>query len=171
MDGNADQRKLIAAGRANLAFHIGPELTWPLHRDGTIGQDTKIGSARTAMLNATIESKIGGNALGFVNKAVVKQASRRFPWCRSIEFAANVMKKEKSGRRPAEQMRRMFTDFLCSAQPELDESRRLASGRPEMRGGVASEGPRSGASEQGIFAQSFRFRWFSKEFRGLSALK
>ena len=79
------EEKLLAPGARTLAYsYIGPEITWPIYRDGTIGQAKKDLERAASDLDATLAKKLGGNAWVSVNKAVVTQAPRRFPSCRSI---------------------------------------------------------------------------------------
>jgi len=71
---------LLARGARTLAYsYIGPEITWPIYRDGTIGQAKKDLERAGADLDATLAGKLGGNAWVSVNKAVVTQASAAIP--------------------------------------------------------------------------------------------
>ena len=165
------EEKLLAEGARTLAYsYIGPEITWPIYRDGTIGQAKKDLESAANYLDATLASKLGGNAWVSVNKAVVTQASAAIPVVPLyLSVLPMIMKKKNLEEGPLEQMRRLFTDFLCAAQPmKLDEARRLRLDDREMRSDVqaqvASLWPR-------VTTENLReitdFAGFQKEFRGL----
>jgi enoyl-[acyl-carrier protein] reductase/trans-2-enoyl-CoA reductase (NAD+) len=75
-----EQEKLLANGVTALAYsYVGPEITWPIYRDGTIGR-AKDHLAQTAeTLNRFLHQQLQGRALISVNKAVVTQASSAIP--------------------------------------------------------------------------------------------
>ena len=78
------EEKLLAPGARTLAYsYIGPEITWPIYRDGTIGQAKKDLERAAADLDASLANKLGGHAWVSVNKAVVRRPRRRFLSCRS----------------------------------------------------------------------------------------
>ena len=116
--------KLLAPGARTLAYsYIGPEITWPIYRDGTIGQAKKDLERAASDLDAVAREQVGGQRLGF------RQQSGRDTGFRGDSRSAAlfepvaelIMKKKNLEEGPLEQMRRMFTDFLCAAQP--DEAR------------------------------------------------
>jgi len=165
------EEKLLAPGARTLAYsYIGPELTWPIYRDGTIGQAKKDLERAASDLDAALASKLGGNAWVSVNKAVVTQASAAIPVVPLyLSLLPMVMKNKNLEEGPLEQMRRMFTDFLCSAQPmKLDESRRLRLDDREMRSDVQAEVAALWAQ---VNTENLRavsdFAGFQREFRGL----
>jgi enoyl-[acyl-carrier protein] reductase/trans-2-enoyl-CoA reductase (NAD+) len=163
--------KLLAEGARTLAYsYIGPEITWPIYRDGTIGQAKKDLERVASGLDATLASKLGGNAWVSVNKAVVTQASAAIPVVPLyLSVLPMIMKKKNLEEGPLEQMRRLFTDFLCAAQPmKLDEARRLRLDDREMRGDVQAD---VAAIWPRVTTENLReitdFAGFQKEFRGL----
>lgn len=165
------EEKLLAEGARTLAYsYIGPELTWPIYRDGTIGQAKKDLERAANDLDATLAGKLGGNAWVSVNKAVVTQASAAIPVVPLyLSLLPMIMKKKNLEEGPLEQMRRMFTDFLCSAQPmKLDEARRLRLDDWEMRSDVQAE---VAALWPQVTTENLReitdFAGFQREFRGL----
>jgi enoyl-[acyl-carrier protein] reductase / trans-2-enoyl-CoA reductase (NAD+) len=165
------QEKLLAEGARTLAYsYIGPELTWPIYRDGTIGQAKKDLEHVAAELDASLASKLGGHAWVSVNKAVVTQASAAIPVVPLyLSLLPLVMKKKNLDEGPLEQMRRLFTDFLCSGKPpELDEARRLRLDDREMRGDVQAE---VATLWPQVTTENLRaitdFAGFQREFRGL----
>ena len=75
-----EQENLLEKNATTIAYsYIGPEVTWPIYKSGTIGQ-AKAHLMKTAeSLNVFLKEKIGGRALISVNKAVVTQASSAIP--------------------------------------------------------------------------------------------
>jgi enoyl-[acyl-carrier protein] reductase / trans-2-enoyl-CoA reductase (NAD+) len=162
---------LLARGARTLAYsYIGPEITWPIYRDGTIGQAKKDLERAAADLDAMLAGKLGGNAWVSVNKAVVTQASAAIPVVPLyLSLLPLPMRKKGLDEGPLEQMRRLFADFLCSSKPpKLDESRRLRLDDREMRGDVQAE---VAALWPQINTENLRaitdFAGFQREFRGL----
>jgi enoyl-[acyl-carrier protein] reductase/trans-2-enoyl-CoA reductase (NAD+) len=163
--------KLLAGGARTLAYsYIGPELTWPIYRDGTIGQAKKDLERAAGDLDATLARKLGGNAWVSVNKAVVTQASAAIPVVPLyLSLLPMIMKKKNLEEGPLEQIRRMFTDFLCSTQPmQLDSSRRLRLDDREMRSDVQAD---VASLWPQVTSENLReitdFAGFQREFRGL----
>ena len=71
---------LLAEKATTIAYsYIGPEVTWPIYKSGTIGQ-AKAHLMQTAeVLSRFLAEKLQGRALISVNKAVVTQASSAIP--------------------------------------------------------------------------------------------
>jgi enoyl-[acyl-carrier protein] reductase/trans-2-enoyl-CoA reductase (NAD+) len=165
------EEKLLAEGARTLAYsYIGPELTWPIYRDGTIGQAKKDLERAAGDLDATLARKLGGNAWVSVNKAVVTQASAAIPVVPLyLSLLPMIMKKKNLEEGSLEQIRRMFTDFLCSTQPmQLDSSRRLRLDDREMRSDVQAD---VASLWPQVTSENLReitdFAGFQREFRGL----
>ena len=165
------QETLLAKGARTLAYsYIGPEITWPIYRDGTIGQAKKDLERVAGDLDAMLANKLGGNAWVSVNKAVVTQASAAIPVVPLyLSLLPMIMKKKNLEEGPLEQMLRMFTDFLCASQPiKLDKSRRLRLDDREMRTDVQAE---VAALWPQVATENLRtitdFAGFQREFRGL----
>lgn len=165
------EEKLLAAGARTLAYsYIGPELTWPIYRDGTIGQAKKDLERTASELDALLAGQLGGHAWISVNKAVVTQASAAIPVVPLyLSLLPPVMRKRNLDEGPLEQMRRLFTDFLCSGQaPKLDEARRIRLDDREMRADVQAD---VAALWPQITTENLPaisdFAGFQREFRGL----
>jgi enoyl-[acyl-carrier protein] reductase/trans-2-enoyl-CoA reductase (NAD+) len=165
------EENLLAEGARALAYsYIGPEITWPIYRDGTIGQAKKDLERAAADIDATLAGKLGGNAWVSVNKAVVTQASAAIPVVPLyLSLLPLPMKKKGLDEGPLEQMRRLFADFVCSGKPpKLDESRRLRLDDHEMRADVQAE---VAALWPQVTTENLRattdFASFQREFRGL----
>jgi enoyl-[acyl-carrier protein] reductase / trans-2-enoyl-CoA reductase (NAD+) len=165
------EEKLLAPGARTLAYsYIGPEITWPIYRDGTIGQAKKDLERAAKDLDATLAKQLGGNAWVSVNKAVVTQASAAIPVVPLyLSLLPLVMKKKNLDEGPLEQMRRLFSDFLCTRQaPKLDDARRLRLDDREMRADVQAD---VAALWPQVTTENLRtasdFAGFQREFRGL----
>jgi enoyl-[acyl-carrier protein] reductase/trans-2-enoyl-CoA reductase (NAD+) len=165
------EEKLLAPGARTLAYsYIGPEITWPIYRDGTIGQAKKDLERAAKDLDATLANQLGGNAWVSVNKAVVTQASAAIPVVPLyLSLLPLAMKKRNMDEGPLEQMRRLFADFLCAEHaPKLDEARRFRLDDLEMRSDVQAEV--AGLWPQ-VTTENLRsvsdFAGFQREFRGL----
>jgi enoyl-[acyl-carrier protein] reductase/trans-2-enoyl-CoA reductase (NAD+) len=165
------EEKLLAPGARTVAYsYIGPEITWPIYRDGTIGQAKKDLERAASDLDAALAKQLGGNAWVSVNKAVVTQASAAIPVVPLyLSLLPMVMRKKNLEEGPLEQMRRLFTDFLCSGSaPKLDESRRMRLDDREMRADVQAD---VSALWPEVATENLRtisdFAGFQREFRGL----
>jgi len=165
------EERLLAPGARTLAYsYIGPEITWPIYRDGTIGQAKKDLERAAKDIDTTLANHLGGNAWVSVNKAVVTQASAAIPVVPLyLSLLPLAMKNRNLDEGPLEQMRRLFADFLCAGQaPKLDGMRRVRLDDREMRADVqadvASLWPQvttENLREVSAFAE------FQREFRGL----
>ena len=165
------EEKLLAPGARTLAYsYIGPEITWPIYRDGTIGHAKKDLERAAKDLDATLANELGGHAWVSVNKAVVTQASAAIPVVPLyLSLLPLMMKKKNLEEGPLEQMRRLFTDFLCTGEaPKLDDARRLRLDDREMRADVQAE---VAALWPQVTTENLRaiseFAGFQREFRGL----
>jgi len=165
------EEKLLAPGARTLAYtYIGPEITWAMYRDGTIGQAKKDLERAANDLNSTLAAKMGGSAWISVNKAVVTQASAAIPVLPLyLSLLPMVLKKKNLEEGPLEQMRRLFTDFLYAGNaPKVDEARRIRLDDREMRDDVQAEVARLWPL---VTTENLReitdFSGFQREFRGL----
>jgi len=165
------QEKLLAAGARSVAYsYIGPEITWPIYRDGTIGQAKKDLETAARDLDAALRNALGGGAWISVNKAVVTQASAAIPVVPLyLSLLPRVMRKKNLDEGPLEQMRRLFTDFLCAERPVgLDDARRIRLDDREMRADVQAEVAELWPQ---VTTENLRavtdFAGFQQEFRGL----
>jgi enoyl-[acyl-carrier protein] reductase/trans-2-enoyl-CoA reductase (NAD+) len=163
--------KLLAPGARTLAYsYIGPEITWPIYRDGTIGQAKKDLERAAKDLDAALANQLGGNAWISVNKAVVTQASAAIPVVPLyLSLLPLVMGKKNLDEGPLEQMRRLFSEFLSTGHaPKLDEARRMRLDDREMRSDVQAD---VAALWPQVTTENLRavsaFAEFQREFRGL----
>lgn len=130
---------VLAEGARTVAYsYYGPELTWPIYRDGTIGA-AKLDLKRTSdVLDARLREAVGGAAWISVNKAVVTQASAAIPVVSLyISLLFRVMKDRGIHEGCIEQMSRLFTDHLArEGGPVLDSDRLIRLDDLEMRSDV-----------------------------------
>lgn len=123
------QQGLIAQGTQTLAYsYIGPELTWPIYKNGTIGRAKEDLERAQRALDAKL-SPLGGKAWVSVNKALVTQASSAIPVVPLyISLLYKVMKQHGTHEDCIEQMDRLFRERLyhgASPQPDSDGRIRL----------------------------------------------
>ena len=119
---------LLAPGALNLAYsYVGPEVTRPIYRNGTIGKAKEHLEATAGRLDARMAEHGGGSAFVSVNKAVVTQASSAIPVVPLyLSGLFKVMKEKGSHEGCIEQILRMFHDRLyAGGEIQTDESRRI----------------------------------------------
>ncbi len=136
------EEKLLAPGARTLAYsYIGPELTWPIYRDGTIGQAKKDLEETAQRLDELLQAKAGGHAWVAVNKAIVTQASAAIP---VVPLYMSILRKVMAAKGieegAIEQMGRLFFEHLAAGRaPGLDDARRIRMDDLEMRPEVQKE--------------------------------
>ncbi len=143
------QAKLIAPGATAMAYsYIGPAHTWPIYKDGTIGQ-AKIDLERAARaIDARLKVHGGGRAFISVNKALVTQASSAIPVVPLyISILYKVMKAAGTHEGCAEQMQRLFATQLYNGNsPKFDREGRVRVDdwemRPEIQAAIAEIWPK-----------------------------
>lgn len=126
---------LIAEEATTYAYsYIGPELTWPIYKNGTIGKAKEdVERAQQAITKKL--SGLGGKAWVSVNKALVTQASSAIPVVPLyISLLYKVMKEEGTHEDCIEQMDRLFRERHLDPQP--DEAGRIRIDDWEMAGPV-----------------------------------
>jgi enoyl-[acyl-carrier protein] reductase/trans-2-enoyl-CoA reductase (NAD+) len=117
---------LVAPRTQTLAYsYIGPELTWPIYKNGTIGKAKEDLERVQRELDAKL-APLGGKAWVSVNKALVTQASSAIPVVPLyISLLYKVMKDEGTHEDTIEQMDRMLRDRLYNGNPQPDEAGRI----------------------------------------------
>ena len=119
--------------------YIGPELTYPVYNNGTMGMAKKHLFETSKKITEKYESS-GIKAYISVNKALVTQASSAIPIV-PLYFAIlyKVMKAKKLHEGCIEQMARLFTDKLFVETPITDEKGQIRLDDWEMREDVQKE--------------------------------
>jgi enoyl-[acyl-carrier protein] reductase/trans-2-enoyl-CoA reductase (NAD+) len=125
---------VLAPGCRSVAYsYIGPELTYPIYRSGTIGK-AKEHLEETARALSSELASIGGAAYVSVNKALVTQASSAIPVVPLyISILYKVMKELGTHEGTGEQIARLFRDHLAPGRtPKLDAGGRIRVDDLEM---------------------------------------
>jgi len=114
--------------------YIGPELTYAIYRDGTIGQAKAHLEATALKLNSRLKEK-GGRAFVSVNKALVTQSSSAIPVVPLyISLLFKIMKEKQTHEGCIEQMYRLFQDRLYGrTDTPLDDQGRIRLDELEMQ--------------------------------------
>lgn len=138
---------LLAPGAQSVAYsYIGPEVTWPIYRNGTIGM-AKNDLERAARAIDGVLKPLGGRAFISVNKALVTQASSAIPVVPLyISILYKVMKARALHEGCIEQMRRLFSgQIYAPGGPRFDAEGRVRLDdlkmRPEVQDVVAGIWP------------------------------
>jgi enoyl-[acyl-carrier protein] reductase/trans-2-enoyl-CoA reductase (NAD+) len=137
-----DSAGVLAPNARTIAYtYIGPELSWAIYKNGTIGQAKKDLERASAAINERLLGR-GGGAWVSVNKAVVTRASAVIPIIPFyISCLFKVMKEKGIHEGCIEQIVRLYRDRLYAgggAVP-LDTERRIRLDDWEMRGDVQNE--------------------------------
>ena len=119
--------------------YIGPELTTPVYRNGTIGRAKDHIEATELRMSARYGNKL--KAYVSVNKALVTQASSAIPIVPLyISLIYKIMKEKGIHEGCIEQIQRLFEDRLYTGRPiPVDEQGRIRIDDWEMRADVQSE--------------------------------
>jgi len=117
---------VLAEGVQTVSYsYIGPEVTWPIYKNGTIGKAKEDLEKVQRALDAKL-APLNGKAWVSVNKALVTQASSAIPVVPLyISLLYKVMKAEGTHEDTIEQMDRLFRDRLYSGNPQPDEAGRI----------------------------------------------
>lgn len=129
-----DAAGVLAEDATTCAFdYIGPEVTWPVYTNGSIGQAKKHLRATAAKLDARL--KVGrGRAFVSVNKAVVTQASSAIPVVPLyISILFKVMKEKGLHEDCIQQMDRLFRTQMYGGYLNYDDEGRVRVDDWEMR--------------------------------------
>lgn len=119
--------------------YIGPELTYPLYYNGTIGTAKKHLHKTSIEINDEFSNE-GIKAYVSINKAVVTQASSALPIVPLyIAILYKVMKENEIHENCIEQMNRLFSEKLNGNNPIVDEENRIRLDDYEMRENIQSK--------------------------------
>jgi len=132
---------LLAEGAQSVAFsYIGPSVTWPIYKDGTIGKAKQDLERAAKAINKKLQA-LHGHPYVSVNKALVTQASSAIPVVPLyISLLYKVMKEKNLHEGCIEQMYRLLADHLYNPKgPQLDEAGRIRVDDWEMREDVQKE--------------------------------
>ncbi len=130
-----DEAGVLAEGVRTVAYtYIGPELTHPVYRDGTIGRAKNHLEQTGLTLNEYLQNK-NGSAHVSTNKAMVTQSSAAIPVVPLyISLLYKIMKEKDCHENCIQQMYRLFADRLYTdAPPATDDQGRIRIDDWEMR--------------------------------------
>jgi len=133
---------VLAEGVQTVAYsYIGPELTFPIYRNGTIGQAKNDLEATVTVLNDLLKD-LNGKSYVSVNKALVTQSSSAIPVVPLyISLLYKVMKAKGTHEGTIEQIQRLFAERLYTenGNVELDSAGRIRIDDLEMAEDVQAE--------------------------------
>ncbi|MHC5202581.1 enoyl-ACP reductase FabV [Myroides sp. LJL119] len=131
---------VLAQGCKTVAYsYIGPELTYPIYRNGTIGMAKNDLENTVDYLNGLL-ADLNGVSYVSVNKALVTQSSSAIPVVPLyISLLYKVMKEKGIHEGCIEQMQRLFADRLYSSTTQVDQQGRIRVDDLEMREDVQAE--------------------------------
>jgi len=133
-----DEAGVLADGVKSVSYsYIGPELTWPIYTEGTIGMAKKDLEVVRERLNDKLAEKYNGSAFVSVNKALVTQASSAIPVVPLyISILYKEMKAQGLHEGCIEQIQRLFADRLYGEDLQLDDNKRIRIDDWEMRNDI-----------------------------------
>jgi enoyl-[acyl-carrier protein] reductase/trans-2-enoyl-CoA reductase (NAD+) len=128
---------VLAPGAKSVAYsYIGPEATWPVYTNGTIGQAKKDVERAAAAITETYDCE----AYVAINKAVVTQASSAIPVVPLYTSILMKLMKEKGTHEDCiEQIVRLLEDRLYGPDLKLDELGRIRVDDWEMAPDIQAE--------------------------------
>lgn len=138
------EAKLLAPGAQSVAYsYIGPEVTWAVYKNGTIGLAKNDLERAARHIDSLFKLNGGGRAFISVNKALVTQASSAIPVVPLyIAILYKIMKARGTHEGCIEQIQRLFaTQMFNGHTPQFDETGRVRVDdwemRPEIQAAVA----------------------------------
>ena len=132
---------VLAEGVKTVAYsYIGPKLTFPIYRNGTIGQAKNDLEATVPVIDNLL-ADLHGKSYVSVNKALVTQSSSAIPVVPLyISLLYKVMKEKGIHEGTIEQMQRLFAERLYNPDGILlDDEGRIRVDDLEMRDDVQAE--------------------------------
>ena len=133
--------KLLAPGAQAVAYsYIGPDVTWAIYKNGTIGLAKNDLERAARNIDSLLKLNGGGRAFISVNKALVTQASSAIPVVPLyISILYKLMKAAGTHEGCIEQIYRLFTTQMYNGRtPKFDELGRVRVDDWEMRAEIQS---------------------------------
>lgn len=131
-----DEAGLLAPGATAISYsYIGPEVTWPIYRNGTIGLAKNDLERAARRIDAMLKANGHGRAFISINKALVTQASSAIPVVPLyISILYKIMKAKGTHEGCIEQIQRLFaTQMYNGSAPTFDEAGRVRLDDREMQ--------------------------------------
>jgi len=140
--------KLLAPGTQAVAYsYVGPEVTWAIYKNGTIGLAKNDLERAARNIDSLLKLNGGGRSFISVNKGLVTQASSAIPVVPLyISILYKIMKAAGTHEGCVEQMQRLFaTQIYGPSGPRFDEGGRVRIDdlelKPEIQAAVAKIWP------------------------------
>ena len=133
---------LVAPGATSMAYsYIGPEVTWAIYKNGTIGLAKNDLERAARKIDASLKAHGYGRAFISVNKALVTQASSAIPVVPLyIAILYKIMKANGTHEGCIEQIQRLFaTQLYGGTGLQFDDQGRVRIDDWEMRPEIQSE--------------------------------
>ena len=133
-----DGAGMLASGCRTVAYtYLGPEHTWPIYRDGTIGKAKEDLQRIAEALDERLRVR-GGRALLSVNRALVTQASAAIPTVAVyLAMLGPLLRERGTDEGCIEQIDRLFRERLCTGgEIPVDEAGRIRVDDYEMEDAV-----------------------------------
>lgn len=130
---------VLAPGTTSVAYsYIGPEVTWPIYKNGTIGLAKNDLERAARAIDAQLKLHGYGRAFISVNKALVTQASSAIPVVPLyISILYKIMKAQGTHEGCIEQIQRLFaTQMYNGSALNFDEAGRVRIDDLEMKPAV-----------------------------------
>ena len=160
---------LLAEGCVNLAYsYIGPEVTQPIYRNGTIGRAKEDLESSASEISALMRKQCNGKAFVSVNKAVVTQASSAIPVVPLyVSLLFKVMREQGTHEGCIEQIIRMFNERLFTEDETVpvDDNGRIRLDDWEMDPVIQKEVIRAwGSITTENLLETTNFKEYQEEF-------
>jgi enoyl-[acyl-carrier protein] reductase/trans-2-enoyl-CoA reductase (NAD+) len=136
------EAEALAEGARVVPFsYIGPSLTWPMYRSGTMGKAKEDLECATREIHTLLRSRVGGSAHVSINKAVITQASSAIPVMPLyVSLLYRIMRERGIHEDPIHQMVRLFKDHIGpGATPALDAESRIRLDDRELDPAIQTE--------------------------------
>ncbi len=133
---------VIAPGTTSVAYsYIGPEVTWPIYKNGTIGLAKNDLEKSARKIDAQLKVHGYGRAFISVNKALVTQASSAIPVVPLyISLLYKIMKARGTHEGCIEQIQRLFaTQMYNGSALSFDDGGRVRIDDLEMKPEIQAE--------------------------------
>ncbi len=130
-----DAAGVLAEGTQTVAYsYIGPQVTWPIYKDGTIGKAKEHLEKSGERIDALLKLR-RGRAFVSVNKAVVTQASSAIPVVPLyVSLLFKVMKAKGTHEGCIEQIQRLFEKQMYNGNAlDFDDAGRVRLDDLEMK--------------------------------------
>jgi enoyl-[acyl-carrier protein] reductase/trans-2-enoyl-CoA reductase (NAD+) len=134
-----EEARLLAPGATAISYsYIGPEVTWPIYRNGTIGWAKNDLERAARRIDAMLKANGYGRAFVSINKALVTQASSAIPVVPLyISVLYKIMKAAGTHEGCIEQIQRLFASQMYNgAALAFDDAGRVRLDDYEMQPAV-----------------------------------